>query len=112
RAEPIKSGMKEKFFAKLGALIAEGKEFKRRGFDDQEPEEATKQRLLEPLLQALGFTSDSNYTREFKIIGDSVDYLLKSDRPLIFVEAKSLLDKSDNIFMGHREQVQRYIRNY
>ena len=78
----------------------------------QEPEEATKQLLLEPLLQSLGFTSESNYTREFKIIGDSVDYLLKSDRPLIFVEAKSLLDKSENLFIGHREQVQRYIRNY
>jgi len=50
--------------------------------------------------------------REFKIIGDSVDYLLKSDRPLIFVEAKSLLDKSENLFIGHRGQVQRYLRNY
>jgi type I restriction-modification system DNA methylase subunit len=108
---PTASG-KDKFFAKLEALIAVAGEFKRRGFDLQEPEEATKQLLLEPLLQALGFTSDSNYTREFKIIGDSVDYLLKSERPLIFVEAKSLLDKAENLFTGHREQVQRYIRNY
>jgi type I restriction-modification system DNA methylase subunit len=108
---PIESG-KDKFFAKLENLIAEARRLKVRGFDEQEPEEATKQKLLEPLLQALGFTSDSNYTREFKIIGDSVDYLLKSDRPLIFVEAKSLLDKSENLFTGHREQVQRYIRNY
>jgi type I restriction-modification system DNA methylase subunit len=103
---------KEKFFAKLDELIASAKDSLRRGFDLQEPEEATKQKLLEPLLQALGFTSDSNYIREFKIIGDSVDYLLKSNRPLIFLEAKSLLDKSENLFIGHREQVQRYIRNY
>ena len=108
---PTESG-KDKFFAKLENLIAEARRLKVRGFDEQEPEEATKQLLLEPLLQALGFTSDSNYTREFKIIGDSVDYLLKSDRPLIFVEAKSLLDKAENLFTGHREQVQRYIRNY
>jgi type I restriction-modification system DNA methylase subunit len=108
---PTVSG-KEKFFAKLETLVAEARRLKVRGFDEQEPEEATKQLLLEPLLQALGFTSDSNYTREFKIIGDSVDYLLKSDRPLIFVEAKSLLDKAENLFTGHREQVQRYIRNY
>ncbi len=108
---PTKSG-KENFFAKLQALIAEAGEFKRRGFDLQEPEEATKQKLLEPLFHTLGFTSDSNYTREFKIIGDSVDYLFKSDRPLIFVEAKSLLDKSENLFVSCREQVQRYIRNY
>ncbi len=108
---PAESG-KEKFFAKLQALTAVAGEFKRRGFDLQEPEEATKQKLLEPLLQTLGFASDSNYTREFKIIGDSVDYLLKSDRPLIFVEAKSLLDKAENLFDAHREQVLRYIRNY
>jgi type I restriction-modification system DNA methylase subunit len=108
----VPASVKEKFFARLDELIASAKNSLRRGFDLQEPEEATKQLLLEPLLQALGFTSDSNYTREFKIIGDSVDYLLKSDRPLIFVEAKSLLDKSENLFTGHREQVQRYIRNY
>jgi type I restriction-modification system DNA methylase subunit len=103
---------KEKFFAKLQALIAEAKEFKRRGFDLQEPEEATKQLLLEPLLQAFGFTSDSNYTREFKIIGDSVDYLLKSNRPLIFLEAKSLLDSSKAFFDRHAPQIRRYLQNY
>ncbi len=103
---------KEKFFGRLETLITEARRLKTRGFDEQEPEEATKQKLLEPLLQTLGFASDSNYTREFKIIGDSVDYLLKSDRPLIFVEAKSLLDKAENLFDAHREQVLRYIRNY
>ena len=86
---------KEKFFGRLETLITEARRLRKTlGFDEQEPEEATKQKLLEPLLQTLGFASDSNYTREFKVIGDSVDYLLKSDRPLIFVEAKSLLDKS------------------
>ena len=105
--------MKEKFFGKLETLIAEARRLKTRGFDEQEPEESTKQRLIEPLLQALGFTSKANYTREFKILGDSVDYLLKSERPLMFVEAKSLLDCSDkNLFDKHREQVHRYIQNY
>ena len=41
-----------------------------------------------------------------------MDYLLKSERPLIFVEAKSLLDKAENLFDGYKEQVLRYIRNY
>jgi type I restriction-modification system DNA methylase subunit len=105
--------MKEQFFAKLETLIAEARRLTTRGFDEQEPEEATKQSLIEPLLQALGFTSEANYTREFKILGDSVDYLLKSDRPLMFVEAKSLLDSLDkNLFDKHREQVHRYIQNY
>jgi type I restriction-modification system DNA methylase subunit len=105
--------MKEKFFGKLETLIAEARRLTTRGFDEQEPEEATKQSLIEPLLQALGFTSEANYTRGFKILGDSVDYLLKSDRPLMFVEAKSLLDSLDkNLFDKHREQVHRYIQNY
>ncbi len=105
--------MKEKFFGKLETLIAEARRLITRGFDEQEPEEATKQSLIEPVLQALGFTSEANYTREFKILGDSVDYLLKSDRPLMFVEAKSLLDCLDkNLFDKHREQVHRYIQNY
>ena len=45
------------FFAKLEELVAEAKRLRVTGFDDQEPEEATKQLLLEPLLQALGFTA-------------------------------------------------------
>ena len=104
---------KDKFFAELETLIVKAKSLKTRGFDEQEPEEATKQRLIEPLLQTLGFTSKTNYTREFKVLGDSVDYLLKSERPLMFVEAKSLLDCRDkNLFDRHREQVLRYIQNY
>ncbi len=108
---PVETG-KQQFFAELQALIAKAKSLQTSGFDEQEPEEATKQLLIEPLLHALGFSARTNYTREFKIIGDSVDYLLKSDRPLIFVEAKSLLDKSQNLFEAHQEQVLRYIRNY
>jgi len=105
--------MKEQFFAKLETLIAEGQRLKTSGFGDQEPEEATKQLLLEPFFHALGFNAKSNCVREFKILGDSVDYLLKSERPLIFVEAKSLHDcPNASLFAAHREQVLRYIRNY
>ena len=104
--------MKENFFAKLKALVAEAKRLQASGFGDQEPEEATKQKLLEPLFHALGFAANSNYVREFKILGDSTDYLLKSDQPLIFVEAKNLLDRAENLFDAHQEQVLRYIRNY
>ncbi|MEO6036151.1 MAG: N-6 DNA methylase, partial [Verrucomicrobiota bacterium] len=105
--------MKDEFFAKLDPLIAEGKRLKTYGFGEQEPEEATKQLLLEPLLHALGFTSQSNYTREYKILGDSVDYLLKSDRPLIFLEAKSLHDcPKQSLFEKHSGQIRRYLQNY
>jgi len=109
---PIKSE-KEQFFAELETLIAKAKRLQTSGFDEQEPEEATKQFLIEPFLHAFGFTSKTNYTREFKVLGDTVDYLLKSTRPLIFVEAKSLVDcMKTSLFDKHREQVHRYIQNY
>jgi len=63
-------------------------------------------------VKALGFRTE-NTKPEFKILGDSVDYLLKSERPLMFVEAKSLLDcPKASLFDKHREQVHRYIQNY
>jgi type I restriction-modification system DNA methylase subunit len=103
----------EDFNAKLESLIANARELGVSGFGEQEPEEATKSLLLEPLFQALGYLPNTNYVREFKILGDSVDYLLKSDRPLIFVEAKSLLDcLNASLFDKHRDQVMRYIQNY
>ena len=104
--------MKEQFFAKLETLIAEARRLTTRGFDEQEPEAATCHELILPLLAALGFLKE-NIKPEFKILGDSVDYLLKSERPLMFVETKSLLDCLDkNLFDKHREQVHRYIQNY
>jgi hypothetical protein len=104
--------MKDKFFGKLETLIAEARRLKTRGFDESEPEAATCHELILPLLTALGFGKE-NIKPEFKILGDSVDYLLKSERPLMFVEAKSLLDSLDkNLFDKHRKQVHRYIQNY
>ena len=104
---------KDDFNSKFEALIASARQLLVSGFADQEPEEATKTLLLEPLFQALGYRPNANQVREFKILGDSVDYLLKSDRPLLFVEAKSLHDcLNANLFDKHRDQVMRYIQNY
>ena len=110
RAVPVETG-KDKFFAELKTLIAKAKSLQTSGFDEQEPEAATCHELILPLLASLGFRNE-HIKPEFKILGDSVDFLLKSDRPLVFVEAKSLLDKAENIFVAHQEQVLRYIRNY
>jgi type I restriction-modification system DNA methylase subunit len=108
---PTVSG-KDKFFAELETLIAKARELQSHGFDEQEPEAATCNDLIRPFLDALGFRTE-NIKPEFKILGDSVDYLLKSARPLMFVEAKSLLDCwGKNLFDKHREQVHRYIQNY
>jgi type I restriction-modification system DNA methylase subunit len=109
---PAETG-KEKFFAKLETLIAKAKRLQTRGFDEQEPEAATCHELILPLLDALGFRNE-NIKPEFKITNESsVDYLLKSNRPLLFVEAKSLLDCQDkSLFDKHRDQVVRYIQTY
>jgi type I restriction-modification system DNA methylase subunit len=104
---------KEDFYLQLEALIASARRLLVSGFGEQEPEEATKTLLLEPLFQALGYRPNANQVREFKILGDSVDYLLKSDRPLLFAEAKSLHDcLNASLFAKHRGQVLRYIQNY
>ena len=97
---------KEDFNAKLETLIDRARHLRVSGFGEQEPEEATKSLLLEPFFQALGYLPNTNCVREFKILGDSVDYLLKSDRPLMFVEAKSLHDcPNASLFDKHRDQV-------
>ncbi|MGO8764740.1 MAG: Eco57I restriction-modification methylase domain-containing protein [Limisphaerales bacterium] len=92
--------------------MAKAKSLQTSGFDEQEPEAATCHELIRPLFDALGFRTQ-NIKPEFKILVDSVDYLLKSERPLMFVEAKSLLDcPKTSLFDKHREQVHRYIQNY
>jgi predicted type IV restriction endonuclease len=46
--------MKEQFFTKLEQLVVAAKQFRRSGFGNVDPEEATKQHLIEPLLESLG----------------------------------------------------------
>jgi hypothetical protein len=111
----IQEVSKDDFNAKLETLIASAKHLRGHGFDKQHPEEATKQLFLEPLFHALGYQQDSNYAREFKILGDSVvDYLLKSERPLMFVEAKPLVECwTTSLFetQKNKTQVLRYIHD-
>ena len=106
--------MKEQFFVELEKLIAEARRLLVTGFSaEQKPEEETKQSFLEPLFRSLGIADESNMKREFKIGLESVDYLIKSDRPLLFVEAKSLHDcLGTSLFDKYRDQVHRYIHNY
>lgn len=103
--------MREQFFATLKQLVALAEDFPPAEFDEAAPEEVTKHRLLLPLFHALGY-QNHQIVPEYRIIGDQVDYLLRTDRPLLFVEAKSLIDVAPNLFEAHREQVLRYIRNY
>lgn len=84
---------------------------------DGKPEDATQDRLLEPFLDALGY-SNEHRIREATVRGATgatgwVDYFLKGeDRsvPFMMVEAKSLWD--NGIWEDNREQVLRYLRDY
>jgi uncharacterized coiled-coil protein SlyX len=98
------------FPQQLHELIERAKEIRRAGIHGVDPEEYTKQHLIEPILHAIGYDAD-DVRKQFHILGDKCDYLLERKWPLIFVEAKSLTDKARDLFEAHREQVLRYLRN-
>ncbi|MCX6905861.1 MAG: N-6 DNA methylase, partial [Verrucomicrobia bacterium] len=103
--------MKEKFFVKLAELVALAKDFPITEFDEAAPEEVTKRRLIEPFFHALGY-KPNQLVGEYYIVGDQVDYLVRTGRPLLFIEAKALVDPAPDLFEAHARQVCRYIRNY
>jgi type I restriction-modification system DNA methylase subunit len=106
----------ENFQAEILRLVVESEQMQRSPREGK-PEEATKSRLLEPLLTALGYTPECR-TPEGKIKSlirttTWVDYLLKPDadaRPVLMFEAKSLWDK--DIWESNKQQVLDYLRDY
>lgn len=104
--------MHPEFPQRLRDLVERAKELRRERVYGVDPEAYTKQHLIEPLFEALGYDRRQDIKHEFHILGDQCDYLLETRRPLLFVEAKSLWDKSKDLFDTHREQVLRYLRNY
>ena len=106
----------ENFQAEISRLVVEAEQMQRETRDGK-PEEATKSRLLEPLLIALGYTPECR-TPEGKIKSlirttTWVDYLLKPEagaRPILMFEAKSLWDK--DIWENNKQQVLDYLRDY
>ena len=106
----------ENFQAEILRLVVEAEQMQR-SLREGKPEEATKSRLLEPLLIALGYTPECR-TPEGKIKSlirttTWVDYLLKPEagaRPVLMFEAKSLWDK--DIWESNKQQVLDYLRDY
>jgi hypothetical protein len=85
----------------LNELIEKCKQYLQQGnfLFQGKPETSTRQFLIEPLLELLGWSSDSipqfHYVREFSggISRKWEDYvLLKEDRPLFFLETKQLFE--------------------
>lgn len=106
----------ENFQTEVMRLVAEAEQMLRSPREGK-PEDATKSRLLEPLLNTLGYTPECR-TPEGKIRSllrttTWVDYLLKPEaiaRPVLMFEAKSLWDK--DIWETNKQQVLDYLRDY
>src|SRR5438067_1013124 len=108
--------MHPEFLQRLHELVERAREIRRKGIADVDPEEYTKQHLIDPLLKALGYASD-DIRKEFHILGDQCDYLIERSRPLLFIEAKKAPTEAKrgaekDLFEANREQVLRYLRNY
>jgi len=106
----------ENFQTEISRLVVESEQMLRSPLEGK-PEDATKSRLLEALLHALGYTPECR-TPEGKIRSlirttTWVDYLLKPEanaRPVLMFEAKSLWDK--DIWETNKQQVLDYLRDY
>ncbi len=106
----------ENFQSEISRLVVEAEQLLRSPRVGQ-AEAETKSRLLEPLLNALGYTPECR-TPEGKIRSlirttTWVDYLLKpeaSARPVLMFEAKSFWDK--DIWETNKQQVLEYLRDY
>ncbi|MGB3207222.1 MAG: N-6 DNA methylase [Crinalium sp.] len=106
----------ENFQSEISRLVVEAEQLLRSPRAGQ-AEAETKSRLLEPLLNALGYTPECR-TPEGKIRSlmrttTWVDYLLKpeaSSRPVLMFEAKSFWDR--DIWEANKQQVLEYLRDY
>jgi type I restriction-modification system DNA methylase subunit len=107
----------ESFLEVLNDLLKRAREMLEAKPDQGKPEDATKDKLLAPLLEALGYSPEYR-TSEGKIkslVGTTewVDYFLLSDRqkpPVLMVEAKSLWD--EDLWTKYGNDVLRYLRDY
>jgi type I restriction-modification system DNA methylase subunit len=104
------------FQSKISRLVGEAEEMQRSPRAGQ-PEAETKSRLLEPLLNALGYISEyrvpEGKIRSLIRTMTWVDYLLKpeiSASPVLMFEAKSLWDA--NIWEANKQQILDYLWDY
>lgn len=111
------SHTKHSFVNKVQDLVATAKKISQSTSLGGKPEDATRDRLIDPFLTALGYSSDYR-TVEARIPSLTgtmgwVDYFLggtNTSSPLMMLEAKSILD--DGIWEKNKKQVLRYLRDY
>lgn len=82
-------------------------------FRHGKPEDNTKDKIIVPLLDALGYTQPEYRIVETSIAGGWVDYSLKVEEdgpPVVLVEAKPIFDS--DLWTRYREQVYQYVQDY
>jgi hypothetical protein len=107
----------EQFLETIPTLLQRAQQMLAEGEGRGQPEESTKDKLLEPLLEVLGYGPDYR-TREGNIkslVGTNtwVDYFLLPERqkaPALMVEAKSLWES--DLWNKYGSDVLRYLRDY
>lgn len=107
----------DRFQEALRRVMERTESFASSSATDGKPEEATKDQLLTPLIEALGYGPDER-TLEGAVVSLTsttgwVDYFLKADRrsrPWLMVEAKPFAET--NLWQRHQAQILRYIRDY
>jgi type I restriction-modification system DNA methylase subunit len=107
----------EQFVETITTLLQRARQMLAEGEGRGQPEESTKDKLLEPFLEALGYGPDYR-TREGNIkslVGTNtwVDYFLLPDRqkaPTLMIEAKSLWES--DLWSNYGSTVLRYLRDY
>jgi Alw26I/Eco31I/Esp3I family type II restriction m6 adenine DNA methyltransferase len=92
-------------------VIAQGRDHPH--FRGGKPEENTKAKIIEPLLDLLDFTSPEYRTLETGIARGWIDYSLKLEdegHPAILVEAKPIFER--DLWNRYRQQIYEYIQDY
>lgn len=107
----------DRFREALRQVMARAEAFGSPSPADGKPEEATKDQLLTPLIEALGYGPDER-TLEGAVVSLTsttswVDYFLKPERktrPWLMVEAKPFAE--EDLWRRHQGQILKYIRDY
>jgi len=107
----------QEFVNRLLALITQAQDLLTRESIVGQPEANTRSRLLDPLLDSLGYTPEYRPAevaiKSLQSTTDWVDYFLLPEvnsHPAMMLEAKSLWEKG--IWRQHKNQVLEYLRDY
>jgi hypothetical protein len=107
----------EHFLKTLSSLLEHAQVMLKEGTGKGKPEENTKDKLIAPFLEALGYSPEyrtlEGTIKSLAGTAEWVDYFLLPDRhkpPVLMIEAKSFRDS--DLWAKHSDAVLRYLRDY